>query len=237
VFEPPQVKGLSLTADYWKIDITNAIQALPASAILSNCYQQGLEDYCAQIHRNSNLNYKIDFINNTTSNVGGTSTSGLDVAAAFDRSFPGVGRFRQGVETQYLFKYNVDNTVQILHARGNYDFGVFPKWKGNFSELWSHPSGLGAGFNVQYIGSYKECNASDCNHNQPSRPVDAWTKVDLFSSYTMKSRAGTTNIGIGVNNVMNKLPAVIYSGFAGTSDSSTYDYMGRFLYMRLAQMF
>jgi len=53
----------------------------------------------------------------------------------------------------------------------------------------------------------------------------------------MKSRAGTTQIGIGVNNVMNKLPTVIYSGFAGTSDSSTYDYMGRFLYMRLAQMF
>jgi len=51
VLEPPQVKGLSLTADYWKIDITDAIQALPASVILSNCYQQGLEDYCAQIHR------------------------------------------------------------------------------------------------------------------------------------------------------------------------------------------
>jgi hypothetical protein len=237
VFEPPQVKGLSLTADYWKIDIANAIQALPASVILSNCYQQGLEDYCSQIHRNPALNYKIDFINNTTQNVGGTSTSGLDFAAAFDRSFPGVGRFRQGLETQYLFKYNVDNTVQVLHARGNYDFGVFPTWKANFIEQWSHPTGLGAGFNVQYIGAFKECQNTDCNHSQPSRPIDAWTKVDLFGNYTMKSRAGTTSIGIGVNNVMNKLPAVIYSGFAGTSDSGTYDYMGRFLYMRLAQMF
>jgi len=198
---------------------------------------QGLEDYCSQIHRNPSLNYKIDFINNTTQNVGGTSTSGLDLAAAFDRSFPGVGRFRQGLETQYLFKYNVDNTVQILHYRGNYDFGVFPKWKGNFIEQWSHPSGLGAGFNVQYIGSFKECLNQDCNHNQPSRPVGAWAKVDLFGSYTMKSRAGRTQIGIGVNNVMNNNPAVIYSGFAGTSDSSTYDYMGRFVYMRLAQLF
>jgi hypothetical protein len=53
----------------------------------------------------------------------------------------------------------------------------------------------------------------------------------------MKSRAGRTQIGIGVNNIMNNLPAVIYSGFAGTSDSGTYDYMGRFVYMRLAQMF
>ena len=238
VLEPPQVKGLSLTADYWKIDITDAIQALPASVILSNCYTQGLDQYCSQIHRNPTLNNKIDFINNTTQNVGGTSTSGLDLAAAFDRSFPGVGRFRQALETQRLFKYNVDNTVQILHARGNYDFGVFPKWKTNFIEQWSHPSGFGAGFNVQYIGAFKECNAQDCNHNSTqSRAIPGWTKVDLFGNYTMKSRAGTTNIGIGVNNVMNRLPAVIYSGFAGTSDSGTYDYMGRFVYMRLAQMF
>ena len=47
----------------------------------------------------------------------------------------------------------------------------------------------------------------------------------------------TTNIGVGINNLTNRLPAVIYSGFAGTSDSSTYDYMGRFVYMRLAQLF
>jgi outer membrane receptor protein involved in Fe transport len=237
VFEPPQVKGLSLTADYWKIDINNAIQALPASVILSNCYQQGLEDYCMQIHRNPALNYKIDYINNITQNVGGTSTSGLDLAVAFDRSFPGIGRFRQALETQRLFKYNVDNTVQVLHYRGNYDLGVFPKWKTNFNEQWVHPSGLAAGFNVQYIGSFKECNNQDCNHNQPSRPVQAWAKVDVSGNYTMKSRAGTTNIGVGVNNVMNSNPALIYSGFAGSSDSSTYDYMGRFVYMRLAQLF
>jgi outer membrane receptor protein involved in Fe transport len=237
VVEPPQIKGLSLTADYWHIDINNAIQALPASVILSNCYQQGLENYCMQIHCNPALNYKIDYISNLTQNVGGTKTSGLDLAAAFDRSFPGIGQFRQSLGTQRLFKYNVNNTVQTLHYRGNYDLGVYPKWKTNFNEQWSHPSGLTAGFNVQYIGSFKECANQDCNHNQPSRPVKGWAKTDLFGNYTMKSRAGQTQIGVGVNNVMNSNPALIYSGFAGSSDSSTYDYMGRFVYMRLAQLF
>jgi len=237
VIEPPQAKGLSLTVDYWNIDINNAIQALPASVILSNCYQQGLDQYCDQIHRNPDLNNKIDFISDLTQNVGGTTTSGLDIAAAFDRSFPGIGQFHQSLGTQRLFKYNVDNTVQILHYRGNYDFGVFPKWKTNFNEQWSHPSGLGAGFNVQYIGAFKECKAQDCNHGQPARPVPGWAKVDLVANYTMKSRAGRTQLGVGVNNVMNRLPAVIYSGLAGTSDSGTYDYLGRFMYMRLAQLF
>ena len=238
VYEPPQVKGLSLTADYWHVDIKDAIQQLPASVILSNCYVQGLDDYCKEIHRNPALNNKIDFINNVTDNVGGTTTSGMDFALAYDKNLGSeIGRINTQIETQYLFKYNVDNTVQTLHYRGNYDLGVYPKVKGNLSALYGHPSGAGGGFTVRYIGPFKECANKDCNHSQPSRDVEAWAKLDLFGSYTMKSPAGKTTLAVGVNNVTGKLPAVIYGGFAGTSDSSTYDYMGRFLYARLSQLF
>ena len=237
VLEPPQVKGLALTADYWHIDITDAIQTLPASTILSNCYVQNLDAYCMQVHRNPTLNNKIDFIDGITQNVGGTVTSGLDLAAGYDHSFGALGRFREQAEFQRLFKYNVDNTVQVLHYRGNYDFGVYPTWKGNFSAAWQHPSGIGAGLNLRYIGSFKECANRDCNHDQPSRDVKQWAKLDLFASYAVGTVAGKTTLAVGVNNVADTKPAVIYSGFAGTSDSTTYDYMGRFLYARLAQLF
>jgi iron complex outermembrane receptor protein len=237
VFEPPQAKGLALTADYWNIDITNAIQTLPASVILSNCYSQGLDSFCDLVHRNPAVRNKIDFIDDTTQNVGGTTTSGLDLAAAYDRTFGKWGRFHEQLGTQYLFKYNVDNSVQILHYRGNYDFGVFPKYKANFSTQWAHPSGVGAGLNLLYIGNFKECAARDCNHDQPSRFVPAWAKLDLFGSYTVKSAAGKTQLAVGINNVTNNQPVVIYGGLAGTSDSATYDYFGRFLYARLSQQF
>jgi outer membrane receptor protein involved in Fe transport len=238
VIEPPQVKGLALTADYWNIKIDNAIQQLPASVILSNCYVQNIDAYCAQVHRNPALNGQIDFIENATRNVGGTATSGLDASVGYDHKIDQVGRFHSTIEAQYLFKYNVDNTVQTLHYRGNYDFAVLPKWKGNLSTIWQHPTGVGGGFNVRYVGAFEECVNKDCNHtSQLSRDVAAWTKLDLFGSYSVVSAAGKTTLAIGVNNVMNKNPAVIYAGFAGTSDSSTYDYMGRFLYARLSQLF
>jgi iron complex outermembrane receptor protein len=237
VFEPPQAKGLSLTADYWNIDIKDAIQALPAQIILSNCYGAGLDSFCNLIHRNPTVGYKIDFIDDKTQNVGGTTTSGLDLAAAFDRTFGKWGKFREQLGTQYLFKYNVDNSVQILHYRGNYDFGVYPKYRANFSTQWAHPSGAGAGFNLRYVGSFKECPGRDCNHSDLSRDVTAWAKLDLFGSYTVKSAAGKTTLAVGINNVTNNQPAVIYTGLAGTSDSATYDYFGRFLYARLSQLF
>lgn len=41
-------------------------------------------------------------------------------------------------------------------------------------------------------------------------------------------------ITVGINNVFDTPPAVIFNGFLGTSDASTYDYLGRYLYVRLS---
>jgi iron complex outermembrane recepter protein len=237
VFEPPQVKGLSLTADYWRIDIENAIQTLGATVILGNCYNHHIQSYCDQIHRNPNLGYAINYIDNPTANVGGTATSGVDVALGFDHKFGSFGRFRQMVESQYVLKYNLDNTQQLIHGLGNYQLGARPKIKANFSSMWQHPIGVGTGFNVRYVGKLKECDQNNCNGGAPSRNIGYWYKVDLYSSYAVKSKAGTTTLSVGVNNLLDRNPPLIYIGFQADSDAPTYDYMGRFFYARLSQLF
>ncbi|MEO7732580.1 MAG: hypothetical protein ABIY55_16550, partial [Kofleriaceae bacterium] len=148
------------------------------------------------------------------------------------------------VEAQYLFLANIDNSIQVLHGRGYFDLGVFPKYKANLSAMYSSPKGFGAGFNVRYVGSYKECRANDCNTPanlaMASRDVAAWFKTDVFLSYDVKSRAGTSKLAVGVNNLLDSQPPVIYTGpaaNAANSDPGTYDYMGRFLYARLTQQF
>ncbi|HEU4732588.1 MAG TPA: TonB-dependent receptor [Kofleriaceae bacterium] len=237
VFEPPQIKGLSLTTDYWRIDIDHAIQALGATVVLANCYNHHIQSYCDQIHRNPQLSYAIDYIDNPIANVGGTATSGIDLALAYDHTLGAAGRFRETIESQYLLKYNLDNSSQILHGLGRYDLGARPRTKANFSSLWQHPSGIGSGFNVRYVGPFKECDQNNCNGGAPSRDVAKWYKVDLFGSYSIKSVAGTTTLSIGVNNLLDRKPSLIYIGFQGDSDAATYDYMGRFFYARMSQLF
>ncbi|MEO7733852.1 MAG: TonB-dependent receptor, partial [Kofleriaceae bacterium] len=237
VFEPPQAKGLSFTADYWRIDIDQAIQTLGATIILANCYNHGLASYCGQVHRNPALGNAIDYIDNPVANVGGASTSGVDVALGYDHDFGSPGRFREQVESQYLFKYNVDNTSQVLHGVDNYDLGARPRVKATLSTLWAHPSGFGAGFNVRYVGPFKECDQNNCNGGAASREVASWYKVDLHATYALKTAAGTTSLTAGVNNVLDRDPPLIYIGFQGDSDAATYDYMGRFFYARMTQLF
>jgi outer membrane receptor protein involved in Fe transport len=237
VFEPPQVKGLSATADYWRIDIDNAIQTLGATVVLANCYNHGLQSFCQQIHRNPAISNAIDYIDNPVANVGGAATSGMDFALAYDHDFGGAGRFRESAEAQYLMKYNVDNSSQVLHGLGNYDLGARPKLKATFSTMWQHPGGAGAGVALRYVGSFKECDQNNCNGGAMSRDVAAWYKLDLHASYALKSAAGTTSFTVGVNNVLDRNPPLIYIGFQADSDAATYDYMGRFVYARLSQLF
>jgi iron complex outermembrane receptor protein len=237
VFEPPQVKGLSLTADYWNFNIDNAIQTLGVTVIQSNCYYDKVQKFCDQIHRNPQLNFAIDFIENPVDNVGGTATSGLDMAVRYDHTLKGIGRFHQTAEATYLFKYNLDNTAQIIHGRDNYDLGVYPKWRGLVGSSYAHPAGVGGGFNVRYVGGYRECDENNCNSSRPSRDVDRYYKVDLHGTYSFKNSAGRTSLALGVNNLLDRDPALIYIGFAADSDSSTYDYFGRFFYARLSHLF
>jgi outer membrane receptor protein involved in Fe transport len=239
VIEPPVVKGLSLTVDYFRVAIKDAIQSLGAQVILANCYTRDQDDACAQIHRDPQLQGAIDFIDDPVSNVGGNSTDGIDFALAYEHK-TGAGKFHHQFEGVWLHKYTLDNTADQLEGVGVYDLGVYPKLKANFSTTWAL-GGVDAGVNVRYVGGYKECVDNDCNTEENlqmySRDVDINVTGDLFAGYTSKNKLGTTRFTVGVNNISDQRPPLIYIGFAGDSDASTYDYMGRYFYARLSQLF
>jgi outer membrane receptor protein involved in Fe transport len=70
-----------------------------------------------------------------------------------------------------------------------------------------------------------------------SRKIDMNITADLFFGYTVKTTAGQTTLAVGVNNVLDQDPPLIYSGFLANSDASTYDYLGRYFYTRLTHQF
>ncbi|HWO23494.1 MAG TPA: TonB-dependent receptor [Kofleriaceae bacterium] len=244
VYEPPQVKGLSFTADYFNIKIRNAIQALGGQVILANCYTRDQDEDCAKIHRNSRRGYAIDFIDDQILNVGGTETSGFDFAVAYRHRNPRAGDFHHQLEGQYLSRFVLDNSSNQLQGVGVYDLGAYPRFKANLTTVWErYRGGRGptAGLNARYVHGYKECADNDCNTPENlelfSRDVDANVNVDLFGGYMLKSKVGTTRLTVGVNNVLDAKPALIYVGFWADSDATAYDFMGRYFYARLAQSF
>jgi outer membrane receptor protein involved in Fe transport len=243
VYEPDYVEGLGLSVDYFHIQVDNAIQQATASVLLSNCYNQapGSRADCDKIIRDPTSRRIVQIID-TQTNIGGARTDGVDFNVNYEHSHPQVGRFRHNLEGTWLHEYDALFPDRTVHGVGVYDLGVFPRWKFNFSTMWGL-KGVGLGVNAYYVHEFKECAANDCsspdgpNAGVESRKVEASITGDAFASYQLKSPAGTSTLTLGVNNVTDREPPVIYNGFYATSDASAYDFLGRYFYARFTQLF
>jgi outer membrane receptor protein involved in Fe transport len=232
VWKVPWVKGLSATIDYWNIEVDNAIVPQGASVILSNCYAQPTRANCDKIIRDSN-GFITDIVD-LQSNIGGTATSGVDLALRYDQAIEGIGRMTYNLEGTWLHKFNEIQPARTVEGKGVYDLGVNPDFRFNLGAMWNKDA-FGAGANFRYIDGFRECEDNDCSEDNPYRNVDINMTADLFASYTQKSELGRSMLTVGVNNFTDANPAVIYNGFLATSDASTYDFLGRFIYMRFSQ--
>jgi outer membrane receptor protein involved in Fe transport len=240
VIEPPRLKGLALSADYWHIAIDHAIETLGIQTLFANCYERGLTAFCDQVHRDAGT-HRIFRVDQFLQNVPRTVTSGIDVALWYDARLASLGRIHTGLEAQYLLRYDLDTSGQVIHGVGFYDLGVYPRYKANLSSHWTHPGGASGGFLLRFVGSYQECAGDDCNTARnlatASRDVDRYVKLDLYGGYDLPSWLGKTTLQVGVNNVFDATPPVVYNAPAANSDATTYDFVGRMVYLRMSQLF
>lgn len=244
VYSPPMVDGLDLSVDYYTLKIEDEIDNLPESLILSNCYSQDKPSNCGLIIRDDN-----NLINNiiaTKVNVGETETSGLDFGLNYATGSR-FGLITAQAESNLLLKYE----QTLPGAEGPELFknkGYYNDEDGVYSE-WNHSASLGlkrnkasVGLSWRYIGSIVECEDDDCKglyrsdvEEEPqNRDVDSSSIFNLRGSYALGTNLGSSVLTIGINNLFDQAPAVIFNGFLGTSNADTYDFMGRYLYMRLS---
>jgi outer membrane receptor protein involved in Fe transport len=240
VYEPPPVPGLALSVDFWRIAIHNAIETLGVQTIFANCYDRGNQDFCDQIHRDVRT-HRIEQVDQLLQNVRRTTTTGIDFAVTDDTRLGALGRIHTGLEVQYMLRYDLETSQQVVHGAGFYDLGVYPHWKANLSSRWFHPSGASGGFRLRFVGSYKECASNDCNNadylRNESRDVARYYQLDLFGGYDFGSKIGRSAVQVGVNNLLDAAPPTVYNAPAANSDATAYDFIGRLVYLRLSQQF
>jgi outer membrane receptor protein involved in Fe transport len=250
VVEPRWVRNLTFTVDYYNIDVEQAISTYGAQFIIDQCYTHDNAQLCNLITRG--VNGQISDVVDVNQNLGFIKTDGVDLAARYALPAP-LGRFGFNLDGTWLHKFDIgqpDGTV--IRAKGTYDGagaggqgGVYPAFKFNAALTYALDD-VGAGVSTRYIGSYKECadssgvlngSGSYCylGDHVGERDVGAYATFDLFLSYALRSRLGRTVISTGMQNVFDKAPQKVYGGFTAASDPTAYDFMGRFLYLRVTQ--
>lgn len=256
VFEPRWVKGLALTVDYWNTSISSTISGIGENVILEGCYPSASgakrnEEYCRLITRDPSTQ-RILTIANLNANVGKDQLDGLDVAATYGLSTP-FGRWNAFVTGAWLFNYN--RTLangNVLNGAGTFDLnvsgsaGAFPRLRGTAGLGWRYEA-FSAQLRTQLVGSFRECSDSDgvfagdglCTPNPKAihRTVSAWNVWDLSVGYQRAWSAGRTGLSVGVTNLFNQAPPVIYNGFGNTTDTFNYDLVLRQVWLRMTHAF
>jgi outer membrane receptor protein involved in Fe transport len=229
VYSPDWADGLSLTLDYWKIDLTNYISTIGTQIILDSCMADGT--FCDKVQRiQSGANQgTIILVNDLNTNVGGVDTSGVDanIKYVFDSS---VGEFRVNFDTSYLIEYNKHNANGDVKHHGwlrDAQDGNFPRLKVNLSMDWSYEN-FSQNVAIKYIHKVKEIEqgwwTAPFEHQ-----VDSFTTIDWQGNYLLEEY--NTNFTLGIINLLDEEPPYAYSAFNGNTDGRTYDVKGRQYYL------
>jgi iron complex outermembrane receptor protein len=243
VLTPALTPGLTLSADYIHIAVRDQVNQLGAAHILQSCYDRppGERSHCDRIVRDPATG-AIDVIVDTLTNRGTTETAGIDVQLTQDID-TAMGRLRYRVGGAWLHEHDVAGSDDVVQAaRGVYDLGAFPDYRLDGALRWDRGA-LGAGVHARYVGSFTECENNDCaigrdQDVQPrSREVESYFTADVLGALSLPVGPGRTMLSLGVRNLLDRRPPVIRNGFLASSDAATYDFTGRFAYLRLTQQF
>lgn len=234
VYSPGWARGwasaLSLEVNYYNIQLSNAIDSVPATLTLRRCAFNADPISCAAIRRTASGT--IAGISGRLLNLNAIKTDGLDGTFTFRSRKIGDGTLGLNANAAYLLRYDVlppaDLGAPPLRfagtERGSPD-QAYPRFKGNATLDWSSP-GYGISFTARYISGVDE---RDDVHRMGA--VFYGDFQAYFSPAWMDHR---TRLTIGVNNLFDRSPPACFTCDSANFDPTTYDLPGQFGYLRLS---
>ena len=212
VLSPAQVDGLSLTVDYWRFKVSNAITRLDAQAGLDNCFA-GDQASCDTF----NITMAGDLTNftNPLTNVGNQDTSGVDINVAYRFDALGLS-WKINNDTTWLLKFKQDGIDYTNTIDGN--FGGYAELRNNFS--------LQAGqgdWNVTYFNRY----IGKTDFLADGSRIDAVLYHNIAASYFITDGL---SVSLGVKNLTDEEPSYVANGSDGGTVPEVFDTIGRQIY-------
>ena len=235
VFTPSAIEGLTITADFFDITVTEGIGTVSAKTALDKCIETGASTYCDLINRNpvnGSLWLTGGYISQQITNIAEENLQGVDLI--FDYSFEtALGNVNVEGVTTFLSSQEVIELPgeAAIECAGNWGGSCgknpLPELSGNYRATLSTEYDTDVTLGIRYLGA-----TDDLNSNQID--FDAFTYVDLTVVYR-----GFENFeGIfGVSNLMDKDPAVTSDAGTAPGNGNTFpgyfDALGRYVYVTL----
>jgi iron complex outermembrane receptor protein len=235
VFQPSYLKRLSVSADYYRIDIKGAITSTATQNVVNNCLPGGVysgNSYCSLISfaNNDVVKGQIIGIQGTTANVAEFRTRGVDMQLSYRQplgewSSALAGTLGFNVQGTRVFEYSTSTDVSALYPEGinragqtGAGFGGpagLPKWMWTtaLDYKWQRLSVNGQ---VRYISRSHQNNgfvgpdeagySPAAVNSVNNNIVPSYTLVNVGASYDFGEKSGRRELYFTVNNLLDRDP-------------------------------
>jgi outer membrane receptor protein involved in Fe transport len=235
VFQPTYLKRLSVSADYYRINIEGAITSTAPQNVVNNCLPGGVYSgnaYCSLISfaNNDVVNGQITGIRGTTANVAEFKTRGVDLQLSYRQPLgewsPALaGTLGFNMQGTRVFEYRTSTDVSALYPEGinragqtGAGFGGpagLPKWMWTtaLDYKWQRLSLNGQ---VRYISRSHQNNGfvgpdeagytPAAVNSVNNNMVPSYTLVNVGASYDFGGESGRRELYVTINNLLDRDP-------------------------------
>ena len=199
VWTPRFVRGLTLSADFYHIDLRDRTNFIWPGIIVDENFVSGGRRFPGQVVRDP-VTGQILFVRSLIQNISRTITEGIDYEAIYTLDTTIFGRGNFGIFTftlngNYLSRYVAafpgDRERQFAGQETGFGSDVFGYLPHNrfYASAFYDLGGLDTGVTVHYIGQGSDVFFTA---NDQPRKIREWTTVDALVSYTFNLAAPVT---------------------------------------------
>lgn len=224
VLRPEFLPGFSLSADWYDIDISDAINTPEAQELAQLCVDQPSLDnpFCAGITRDPDTGYIVGF-NVRPDNVASFHTAGLDLTFGYTVATADYGTLNLQLVGGYLDRLEF---VATPGAAPNSERGqpYSPEYVANFDAVWNRGP-LTVAYGIHWFSETDRFTAETLA-GDPDYAARRYLKIkakwehDLNVGYDVNDRF---NVYAGVNNLFDEQPVFDFSSYPVSA-------MGRYFY-------
>ena len=247
VWTPQSIAGLSVTLDYYLIDISEAIGSLGAEDIIQQCANTGDPAVCDLIFRDARGTLWLNpsfadgaYTQTTTANLNLLTGEGVDLNATYMIGLGSAGFLPLTLQGTYMMQSALTTPLVSYDCVGYFGFQCVqsqPEWQHRLRATWETAINLNLSLQWRHFGAVDNDDASSNPDlgNPAQMPLweenfvdryPAFNWLDISASYMMNNGLRFT---VGVNNVTDE-EAPLAADFADFDTYQSYEPLGRYVF-------
>lgn len=249
VLTPTFLPGFALSVDYYKIDLSGAIDSLAAQTLVDQCYLQGITAACSAISTTGGRGVvtpglAVTSIEIKPTNFVSVKTSGIDLEASYRREI-GPGNFSLRALVSRAFELKTENGVTLATDSAGQNTGGLPDWTYRFSAGYDLDSGFsvqgiargvsGGVYNNNYIVCTTDCPLSTADRRTVNtNSIPGAFFFDLNFNYRFEVKNAKAELFLAIRNIADRDPVLVGNGPTGNNipaypqtNRALYDVLGR----------